>query len=80
APTVPTVPPLIEEVEDDFDRLNALVLRNPSAINFLDGCAATVPMHRSGELPTGLMIFAPGGRDWHVLDVAEEVEAIVGDR
>ena len=80
APTVPIVPPLIEEVEDDFDRLNALVLRNPSTINFLDGCAATVPMHRSGELPTGLMIFAPGGRDWHVLDVAEEVEAIVGDR
>ena len=80
APTVPIVPPLIEEVEDDFDRLNALVLRNPSTINFLDGCAATVPMHRSGELPTGLMIFAPGGRDWHVLDMAEEVEAIVGDR
>ncbi|MEF2549799.1 amidase [Aurantimonas sp. A2-1-M11] len=80
APTVPIVPPLIAEVEADFDRLNALILRNPSTINFLDGCAATVPMHQSGELPTGLMLFAPGGRDWAVLDVAETIEDVVGGR
>lgn len=76
-PTVPTVAPAIAEVEADFDRLNALMLRNPSLVNFLDGCAATVPMQRAQRLATGLMIFAPGGRDWHVLDIAARCEALL---
>lgn len=76
-PTVPTVAPLISEVESDFDRLNALMLRNPSAVNFLDGCAATLPMQRAKRLATGLMIFAPGGRDWQVLDAAQRIEALL---
>ena len=76
-PTVPTVAPLIAEVEADFDRLNALMLRNPSAVNFLDGCAATVPMQRTQRLATGLMIFAPGGRDWAVLGMAQRIEALL---
>lgn len=76
-PTVPTVAPLIAEVEEDFDRLNALVLRNPSAVNFLDGCAATVPMQRAQRLATGLMIFAPGGRDWQILHIAQRIETLL---
>jgi aspartyl-tRNA(Asn)/glutamyl-tRNA(Gln) amidotransferase subunit A len=76
-PTVPTVAPLIAEVEEDFDRLNALMLRNPSAVNFLDGCAATVPMQRAQRLATGMMIFAPGGQDWHILHIARRIEALL---
>jgi aspartyl-tRNA(Asn)/glutamyl-tRNA(Gln) amidotransferase subunit A len=76
-PTVPTVAPLIAEVEADFDRLNALMLRNPSAVNFLDGCAVTVPMQRAQRLATGLMIFAPGGQDWAVLGMAQRIEALL---
>ncbi|HEV7433868.1 MAG TPA: amidase family protein [Pseudorhizobium sp.] len=74
-PTVPTVAPLIADVEADFDRLNALMLRNPSAVNFLDGCAATVPMHGQQTLSTGLMLFGPGGADWRVLELAERTQA-----
>tara|TARA_R100000365_G_scaffold2639_1_gene8231 strand:+ start:128 stop:1459 length:1332 start_codon:yes stop_codon:yes gene_type:complete len=77
APTVPTVAPLIADVKADFDRLNGLMLRNPSAVNFLDGCAATVPMHAGQPLATGLMIFAPGGHDWTVLRIAEKIEALL---
>lgn len=77
APTVPTVAPLIADVEADFDRLNALMLRNPSAINFLDGCAATVPMHAGQPLATGLMVFAPGGNDWTVLGASRHLEALL---
>ncbi|MCD1626656.1 MAG: amidase family protein [Paracoccaceae bacterium] len=76
-PTVPTVAPLMSEVEADFDRLNALMLRNPSAVNFLDGCAATLPMQRAKRLATGLMIFAPGGQDWQVLDAAQRIELLL---
>ncbi|MEN3792437.1 amidase family protein [Fulvimarina sp. MAC3] len=78
-PTVPIVAPLIEEVEDDFDRLNALVLRNPSTVNFVDGCAATVPMHSGDGLPTGLMIVGPAGCDWRVLQIADMVEALLAE-
>ncbi|WP_339644266.1 amidase family protein [uncultured Pelagibacterium sp.] len=77
APTLPTVAPLIADVEADFDRLNGLMLRNPSAINFLDGCAATVPMHAGQPLATGLMIFAPGGDDWTVLNIAEHIQTLL---
>ena len=76
-PTLPTVAPKIAEVEADFDRLNALMLRNPSAVNFLDGCAATVPMQRAQRLATGFMIFAPAGQDWQVLEAAERIEALL---
>lgn len=77
APTLPSIAPTIADVEADFDRLNALMLRNPSAVNFLDGCAATVPMQGDQPLATGLMLFALGGGDWRVLEIAERIEALL---
>ena len=79
APTLPIVAPLIVDVENDFDRLNGLVLRNPSIINFLDGCAATVPMQGAQKLATGLMIFGPGGSDWKILSLAQRFETLLQD-
>jgi aspartyl-tRNA(Asn)/glutamyl-tRNA(Gln) amidotransferase subunit A len=76
-PTVPTVAPPLHDVAADFDRLNALMLRNPSCINFADGCAATVPMHPAGDLPTGLMVCAANGADWSCLDVAARIALLV---
>ena len=40
------------ERDEDYRRLNALILRNTSVINFLDGCAATVPIPSTGA-PVG---------------------------
>lgn len=77
APTVPVVAPLTADVETDFDRLNALMLRNPSAINFLDGCAATIPMQEDQQLATGLMLFAAAGNDWQILRLAERAEQVL---
>lgn len=77
APTLPTVAPLIADVAADFDRLNALMLRNPSALNFLDGCAATVPMQGDQTLTTGMMIFGPGGWDWRIIALARRIEAVL---
>ncbi|MGI4985331.1 MAG: amidase, partial [Janthinobacterium lividum] len=45
-PTVAIVPPRLASVEHDdveFTRVNALVLRNPTLVNLLDGCALTIP-------------------------------------
>jgi aspartyl-tRNA(Asn)/glutamyl-tRNA(Gln) amidotransferase subunit A len=80
SPTAAITAPLIAEVESDFDRLNALILRNPSAVNVLDGCAATIPMDAPDELGAGLMVIGANGSDWKVLAGAEALERIVARR
>ena len=79
-PTLPVVAPTIAAVERDFDALNALMLRNPSCVNFADGCAATVPMSGPEGLATGLMVMGRNGDDWAVLAAAEAIEAVVRQR
>jgi aspartyl-tRNA(Asn)/glutamyl-tRNA(Gln) amidotransferase subunit A len=71
------VAPTIAAVEREFDRLNALVLRNPSRVNLVDGCAATVPMSGPDGLATGLMVMGRNGDDWAVLDAAEAIERVL---
>ena len=76
-PTVPIVAPKQSELAADADyyRLNALILRNCALGNFLDRCAATVPIHRAGELPAGLMLMGEHGGDRRLLSVAAAAEA-----
>jgi aspartyl-tRNA(Asn)/glutamyl-tRNA(Gln) amidotransferase subunit A len=61
--------------DEEFFRVNALLLRNPSAINMLDGCAISIPCHDDGELPAGLMIWQSAMRDDTVLNIALRAEA-----
>lgn len=72
APTLQITPPTIAETEADFDRLNGAMLRNPSMINFVDGCAISMPLQiGNGGVPGALMLSGMRGSDWHVLQVAE---------
>ena len=76
-PTVPIVaPPLQPLIDDDeaFFATNALLLRNPSVVNYLDGCALSLPCQAADELPVGLMVWAPSMRDDTVLDVSLAIE------
>ena len=76
-PTVPIVaPPLQPLIADDeaFFATNALLLRNPSVVNYLDGCALSLPCHAADELPVGLMVWAPSMADDTVLDVSLAIE------
>ena len=76
-PTVPIAPPTVADLADDADffRLNPLILRNPSVINFIDGCALSLPCNRPGDAPVGLMVAATGGRDESLLALGLRVEA-----
>ncbi len=77
-PTVPVVaPPLQPLAESDelFFSTNALLLRNPSVVNLLDGCALSLPCHAPGDMPVGLMVWHLGHRDDAVLDAALAIEA-----
>jgi aspartyl-tRNA(Asn)/glutamyl-tRNA(Gln) amidotransferase subunit A len=79
-PTVPIVAPAIAELEasdDVFFNINSLLLRNPSTINLLDGCAVSLPCHEEGTLPVGLMVAGPAMADRKVLAVARAVERVL---
>lgn len=81
-PTVPIVPPPAAPLANDdalFTQTNALVLRNPSIINFLDGCALSLPCHAADEAPVGLMLSASGGRDADLLCVGRAVEGALAE-
>ncbi len=77
-PTVPLLAPRLADVAADDERFfaaNARALRNPSAINFLDGCALSLPCGTPGALPVGLSIAGLHGSDARVLQVGRAVEA-----
>jgi aspartyl-tRNA(Asn)/glutamyl-tRNA(Gln) amidotransferase subunit A len=79
-PTVPMVAPLMEpllEDDDAFFKVNRLLLRNPSAINYMDGCAWSLPCHDAGELPVGLMVSGMAGQDAHLAGVALALENLI---
>lgn len=79
-PTVPMVAPEIAPLRTDdaqFFRVNALLLRNTSAFNFLDGCSISLPCHAPDELPVGLMLSHGPMRDADLLGTALALERIV---
>jgi aspartyl-tRNA(Asn)/glutamyl-tRNA(Gln) amidotransferase subunit A len=84
SPTVPLLaPPLapLQASDETFFAANARVLRNPSAVNFLDGCALSLPCQAAGELPVGLMVWGPAFGDDAVLGAGLEIErALAGAR
>lgn len=76
SPTVPIVAPTIASLSTDeaFFAVNALLLRNPSVVNMLDGCALSLPCQRLGEMPVGLMVWSHALQDDTVLDVSLAIE------
>lgn len=78
-PTAAITPPRIAALASDeaYARVNILSLRNTSAINMIDGCAISLPIHRSGEAPVGLMLACRGGEDRRLLTLAAAVESVV---
>lgn len=78
-PTTANLPPTIAAMADDdaFTKENLRALRNPTFINFIDGCAISLPIHRASEAPVGLMLAAAGGNDRKLFEVAAGVEALM---
>ena len=79
-PTVPIVAPRIDALtnsDEAYFAANGLMLRNPTLINFLDGCALSLPCHAEGEPPVGLTLAGAGGRDAEVLALGLGVEDVL---
>jgi aspartyl-tRNA(Asn)/glutamyl-tRNA(Gln) amidotransferase subunit A len=78
-PTTANTPPRIADLADDkaFTKANLLSLRNCTLINMIDGCAISLPCHREGEVPVGLMVAASGGSDRRVFELAAAMEGVI---
>jgi aspartyl-tRNA(Asn)/glutamyl-tRNA(Gln) amidotransferase subunit A len=74
--TAPEIAPLLES-DEVFFNTNRLLLRNPSIINLLDGCAVSLPCHEQGSLPVGLMVAGVAMTDAHILAVSRTIEAVL---
>jgi aspartyl-tRNA(Asn)/glutamyl-tRNA(Gln) amidotransferase subunit A len=78
-PTAANTPPRIADMADDrtFTKANLLSLRNCTLINMIDGCGISLPIHRDGEAPVGLMLAASGGSDRRILELAAAMEEVI---
>jgi aspartyl-tRNA(Asn)/glutamyl-tRNA(Gln) amidotransferase subunit A len=77
-PTVVMVAPAIAPLEADdslYGKTNLAMLRNPSVVNFLDGCALSIPCHAPGAAPVGLMVVGQSGEDRRLLAVGLALES-----
>jgi aspartyl-tRNA(Asn)/glutamyl-tRNA(Gln) amidotransferase subunit A len=76
-PTVPIVAPRIADLDDEreYNRSNMLILRNTALGNFLDRCAISIPCHREGDAPVGLMLMGETMGDARLFRIAAAAEA-----
>jgi len=82
-PTVPIVAPKLQPLLDDdalYGSSNILVLRNPSVVNFLDGCALSLPCHEPGQAPVGLTVAGAHGQDERILRIGLACESVLSLR
>jgi len=78
-PTTANTPPRIADLADDraFTIANLRSLRNCTLINMIDGCAISLPAHREGEVPVGLMLASAGGSDRRIFELAAGMEGAI---
>jgi len=76
-PTVPCIAPCIVDLvanEALYSAVNAVMLRNPSIVNFMDGCAISMPCHQPGDAPVGLSLAGSTMGDTTILGWASSIE------
>jgi aspartyl-tRNA(Asn)/glutamyl-tRNA(Gln) amidotransferase subunit A len=76
-PSAPCIAPPIAEADasdDAYFRWNTRILRIVGLVNFLDGCAVSLPCQAPGAAPVGLMVSGPAMSDRRILAVAAAIE------
>ncbi len=60
-PTTSMIAPTFDECMAAEDAVRTKLLRNTGPFNFLDCCSISLPVHRPGEAPVGLMVAVDTG-------------------
>jgi aspartyl-tRNA(Asn)/glutamyl-tRNA(Gln) amidotransferase subunit A len=79
-PTVAVVAPPIAPLEGSdrlYEEADRLILRNPTVVNFIDGCALTIPCHAPGSGPVGLMVVGQRDDDRRLFAVGQAIEVAI---
>jgi aspartyl-tRNA(Asn)/glutamyl-tRNA(Gln) amidotransferase subunit A len=63
--------------DEDFTAVNNLYLRNTSVANVLDCPSISIPCHKEGEAPVGLMMIGKMGQDRRLFGLAKAVEKVL---
>ena len=72
----PEIAPLIAN-DALFFKTNTRILRNTAWVNFMDGCALTMPCHPPGDAPVGLQLAGRHGQDHAILLLGMACEAAI---
>ncbi len=77
-PTVPMTAPAMADLvrDEDYHRINGLILRNPMVVNLTDGCAISLPCPVK-DAPVGAMFSSAHGNDDALLAFAEIAEGLL---
>lgn len=75
-PTAAITPPTIADMMDEkvLSKANMMALCNCTLINMIDDCAVSLPVHREGDVPVGLMLAGAGGSDQRIFELAAGIE------
>lgn len=77
-PTVPRIAPTIASLaipnDEAYFEVNGAMLRNPSVVNFINGCALSIPCHKPGDAPVGVTFFGPAHADSRLLSLGIAIE------
>jgi aspartyl-tRNA(Asn)/glutamyl-tRNA(Gln) amidotransferase subunit A len=78
-PTVACIPPAISETDatEHIRTINMRCLRNTATANYFDGCSISLPCHKPGEAPVGLMLSAQNGCDDKLFSVCALLERLI---
>jgi aspartyl-tRNA(Asn)/glutamyl-tRNA(Gln) amidotransferase subunit A len=79
-PTLALVAPLLAPLEasdEAYFEANTRTLRNTGVINFMDGCALTIPCPVGKGLPVGFSVCGQHRQDARVLQIGRAVEAAI---
>ncbi|MBX2820213.1 MAG: hypothetical protein KTR29_11050, partial [Rhodothermaceae bacterium] len=82
-PTTPIIAPLITELEESdsvYFETNTLMLRNTCIVNQMDGCALSIPCHKEGEPPVGLMLAGLSLQDEKILQIGLTIEKLLNQQ
>ena len=82
-PTTPIIAPLttaLEESDSVYFETNTLMLRNTCIINQMDGCALSIPCHKQGEPPVGLMLAGLPSQDEKILQIGLSIEKLLNQQ
>lgn len=78
APTAPIIPVPIADITDNEEnwlRYAMLTIRNTVVANILDRCSLSIPCHKPGEAPVGLMLIGETMADKRLLSIGMAIEA-----